>query len=278
VSGPPVTFPFERRANRFDTLIFRGPKRFPGFCLICGKPTYFSVHDQNFRESCICKRCSAFNRQRQIALVVCKGRAAGTRYRSLAQLAKESTQAIYNTESSRAIHDALKTMPTYRASEYLGPQARSGEVIGGVVHQDLERLSFPDASFDLVISGDVFEHVPHPYQGHAELYRVLKPGGRHVFTVPFHQHEFEDDVRAEAGPDGKPRMLKDPIYHLDPIHPEGALVYTIFSIEMLIKLKQIGFRTNVYHLYKPWYGILGPNGLVFEAIRPAEPESPATPA
>jgi SAM-dependent methyltransferase len=267
---PTTAFPFERPARRFDGFILKGPKRFPGFCLVCGKPTYFSVHDPNFRESCICKRCSAFNRQRQIAFVIGQGRGARERYSSLARLARGSKQAIYNTESSRAVHDTLKSMSTYRASEYLGPDRPSGAVINAVMHQDLEQLSFEDASFDLVISGDVFEHVPHPYRGHAELFRVLKPGGRHVFTVPFHQHQFQDDVRAETGGDARPALLKDPIYHMDPVRPEGALVYTIFALEMLVKLSQLGFRTNVYHLYKPWYGILGTNAIVFEAIKPDE--------
>jgi hypothetical protein len=31
----------------------------------------------------------------------------------------------------------------------------------------------------------VFEHIPRPYQAHAELLRILRPGGTHVFTAPF---------------------------------------------------------------------------------------------
>ena len=31
----------------------------------------------------------------------------------------------------------------------------------------------------------VFVHIPMPYQAHHELFRILKPGGSHVFTVPF---------------------------------------------------------------------------------------------
>jgi ubiquinone/menaquinone biosynthesis C-methylase UbiE len=31
----------------------------------------------------------------------------------------------------------------------------------------------------------VLDHIPSPYQAHRELYRILKPGGSHVFTVPF---------------------------------------------------------------------------------------------
>lgn len=260
-------FPLPQSPRRLDRWLLRAGV-FPGFCLVCGRPTVFSVRDANFRENCVCRRCRAFNRQRQVAAVICRGAGTGRRYRALVDLARKDDIAIYNTESSRAVHDTLKAMRGYRASEYLGPDHRSGEVVNNVLHQDLEHLSFADASFDLVISGDVFEHVPHPYEGHAELYRVLKPGGRHVFTVPFHQAEFQDDIRAETDPAGQPKLLKDPIYHHDPVRPEGALVYTIFTLEMLVKLNRLGFRTNLYQLYQPRYGILGTNAIVFEAAKP----------
>jgi SAM-dependent methyltransferase len=136
------------------------------------------------------------------------------------------------------------------------------------MHQDLENLSFQDASLDLIISGDVFEHIPDPYQAHRELFRVLRPGGRHVFTVPFIPAALHDDVRARRSGEGDPDLLADPIYHLDPMDPKGALVYTIFGIEMLVKLEEIGFDPRLHLLHNPWYGILGSHGLVFEAIRP----------
>lgn len=46
---------------------------------------------------------------------------------------------------------------------------------------DIERLSFADNTFDSVISTFVFCTVPDPVKGLAEVYRVLKPGGRAVF-------------------------------------------------------------------------------------------------
>src|SRR5438874_8625583 len=113
------------------------------------------------------------------------------------------------------------------------------------------------ASVDVVLSSDVFEHIPDPYRAHAEIFRILESGGRHVFTVPFHPGEFLDDRRALVDAEGKNVLLKEPIYHLDPLRPEGVLVYNIFSLEMLVRLAQIGFRTNLYHLTVPQLGILG---------------------
>jgi SAM-dependent methyltransferase len=46
------------------------------------------------------------------------------------------------------------------------------------------KLPFPDASFDVVLSFDVFEHIPDS-DGHlAEVRRVLRPGGYYLMQTP----------------------------------------------------------------------------------------------
>jgi SAM-dependent methyltransferase len=54
----------------------------------------------------------------------------------------------------------------------------------------LPQLPYRDNTFDAVISQAVFEHVTRPWETAAELYRILKPGGRiHIdtaFLQPFH--------------------------------------------------------------------------------------------
>lgn len=44
--------------------------------------------------------------------------------------------------------------------------------------------TIPDAAYDCVIACDVLEHVPDHIRAIREVYRVLKPGGYCVFTVP----------------------------------------------------------------------------------------------
>ena len=46
------------------------------------------------------------------------------------------------------------------------------------VEGEVERLPFPDASFDVVVSNGVIDLVPDKDAVFAELYRVLAPGGR----------------------------------------------------------------------------------------------------
>ena len=45
------------------------------------------------------------------------------------------------------------------------------------------RLELPDASFDVVICSQVYEHVPDPARMLAEIHRVLRPGGVCYFAA-----------------------------------------------------------------------------------------------
>jgi len=54
-----------------------------------------------------------------------------------------------------------------------------------------EELPFPEASFDLILSHEVIEHVRDDRQAAAEMARVLKPGGRAVIFCPNRGYPFE---------------------------------------------------------------------------------------
>ncbi|PJI89785.1 class I SAM-dependent methyltransferase [Sphingomonas koreensis] len=49
-------------------------------------------------------------------------------------------------------------------------------------------IPYPDASFDLVFSDNVVEHLDMPEQVFAEVRRVLKPGGLFLFKTPNRTH------------------------------------------------------------------------------------------
>ena len=47
-----------------------------------------------------------------------------------------------------------------------------------------EELPFPDASFDVVVAGELLEHLADPMAAVAHVLRVLEPGGSFVGSVP----------------------------------------------------------------------------------------------
>ena len=88
----------------------------------------------------------------------------------------------------------------YDASQYW-PDVAPGATRDGVRCEDVTRLTFDDASLDLFITQDVFEHVLDAADGFAEIARVLRPGGLHVFTVPWYWWK-PTLVRARRGEHG----------------------------------------------------------------------------
>jgi SAM-dependent methyltransferase len=65
------------------------------------------------------------------------------------------------------------------------------ERTGGVVEAVGEQLPFPDATFDLVFSHEVLEHVTDDRVCVQEMVRVTRPGGRLVVFVPNRLYFFE---------------------------------------------------------------------------------------
>jgi len=233
-----------------------------GLCPVCGQCQGFAAFSDNVRESGVCRACGASNRQRQMAYMLRTALDLGPD----GPVRLPSGRRLHNTESTGALHAALLGAPGYSFSEYWGPEYGRGEIVQGIRNEDMQALSFADASLDLFMSSDVLEHMPSPYQAHAEVFRVLKPGGRHIFTVPFAPRP-QDDVRARLV-GGEIEYLAEKAYHGDPIRPEeGVLVWTVFGLEMLDHLRRIGFRPTLWMLCKPEFGIVG-DAIVFEAYKP----------
>jgi SAM-dependent methyltransferase len=63
-----------------------------------------------------------------------------------------------------------------------------------------EGIPVDDANFDAVVLTEVLEHVPDPVAALREQWRILKPGGRILVTVPFvwHLHELPNDYARYA--------------------------------------------------------------------------------
>ncbi len=142
-----------------------------------------------------------------------------------------------------------------------------------IPHQDLCDLSFSDASFDLVLCNELFEHLQDMDQAFREVARVLRPGGRLVGTCPMAFGQQQAIVKAIHNPDtGKAELLGEAEVHGDPVRPEtGSLVYRIPGWDVLEQLRAAGFREAVIHHEVAWkHGVLGsdlPGVLVIDAVR-----------
>lgn len=70
----------------------------------------------------------------------------------------------------------------------LGAMVEAGEIdldhFKGVLRGDATKLPFDDASFDVVITSEVLEHIQDDVTAISEMVRVLKPGGTFAATVP----------------------------------------------------------------------------------------------
>lgn len=82
-----------------------------------------------------------------------------------------------------------------KCSKYISTDIEDRVGDGSVVIADANvSLPFDDSTADLVLCTEVLEHLHTPAKALSEMYRVLKPGGKLVITVPFLWPEHEAPV------------------------------------------------------------------------------------
>ncbi len=116
-----------------------------------------------------------------------------------------------------------KECKKYIPSQYFLEET-PGEIVDGVQCQNLEALTFDDASIDIHITQDVMEHVFHPDKAFSEIARTLSKGGMHIFTVPMVNKYKKSRRRASIDNNGKVTHLLEPSYHGNPVGDGKSLV------------------------------------------------------
>jgi SAM-dependent methyltransferase len=245
----------ERFAYERSLIRTNDPFTVPGYCFVCERASDFHVDFRyayqvkgiltpNWREHLICDGCGLNNRMRAAVQIFQQECAPG------------ALQSIYCTEQTTALYRVLRhRFPGVTGSEYLGKTIEFGAIRqDGIRNESIASLTFPDCSFDHILSFDVFEHVPDFRKGFQECFRVLKPGGALFFTIPFTRGE-KTIVRAKISPNGSVVHLLPPEYHGDPLSSAGCLCYYHFGWELLDDLAGVGFVKTEALLY--WSKDLG---------------------
>lgn len=185
-----------------------------GHCTTCPGPTRFVADGTWLRDAYQCTRCGSIPRERALMHVI---EQYFPHWRDL--VIHESSPA------KRGASVRLRRECTqYIGSQYF-PDEAPGSVKRGVLCENLEALTFADASIDLHVTQDVMEHVLDPQQVFREIARTLRPGGAHVFTVPLVRRGVSrSQRRAARRSDGTIEYLLPPEYHGNPVSDDGALV------------------------------------------------------
>ena len=127
-----------------------------------------------------------------------------------------------------ALHSYLRMHPNLYYSEWFDGIA-PGELSDGVQSEDLQRLSYPDGRFDIILTSETLEHVPDPDKAWQEIHRTLKLGGYRIFTIPVLPAQLATVTRAKFV-EGKRENLLAEVYH-------GAwvtmFVYTDFGMDLV---------------------------------------------
>ncbi|QXP86879.1 class I SAM-dependent methyltransferase [Methylococcus capsulatus] len=179
-----------------------------GYCHCCRQQTTFVITGNWLRDQYLCTNCLSIPRQRHIQHIL------DTHFRGW-----DSLQIHESSPSNDLI---ARHCRHYSFSQYFESE-EEGATIDGIRNENLESLTFPDDSFDLFITQDVFEHIFFPHLAAKEIMRVLKPGGAHVFTVPKEKHLPSSRPRARLV-DSEIEYLDDPVYHGNPVGDGKALV------------------------------------------------------
>jgi SAM-dependent methyltransferase len=262
-----------RPAGGLEDPLFRTPG-FAGWCNICGRSTTFFCDDWNIaRESVVCAHCRSTSRYRSLArgiLRACAER-AGVQAASLAELPGRRASAhldVYDTQvaitaslGAYPLPEILSRVPWIKlqTSVFKLSLPWGAVVSAGVSNQNLEALTFPDASFDVVITSDVMEHVRLAAAAHREIRRVLRPGGVYLFTVPHDRDRAATLERVRVVDPADPsrdEFLLEPEYHGDANSPGNrALAYRLYGRDLDTDLDQLGFDVEYTREEDPRCGI-----------------------
>ena len=235
----------------------------PGYCTTCDREVQFVARDAWLRDHYLCSNCGSLPRERALMLVI---ESYFPKWRSVT--IHESSPSDRGA-SKRLARECSRYVPSH-----LFPDQTPGTVHDGVRCENLEALTFADASIDLHVTQDVMEHVLQPARIFREIARTLKSGGAHVFTVPMVNKGAPSRVRARLDSRGEISHLEPPVYHGNPISDAGSLVTVDWGFDICRHIHEsCGLFTHLIHIDDISKGIRAEYIEVLITFKPVPPAS-----
>jgi SAM-dependent methyltransferase len=225
-----------------------------GVCSLCGHRGIFAyTANRSVRSDYACTNCRADLRHRDLGAVVLDEFSRG-KHTSLYRAAKDhafDALSIYEPSLRGPFTKYFRDVAGYEQS-YFWENVAPGDMHNGVVCQDLRQLTYDDDSFDLVLTSDIFEHVFEPERAFEEIYRVLRPQGMHIFSIPYKWPVEPKSVARAVMKNGRIQHHQSEVYHTA---GDGSrcLVVTDWGTDLLDILDGIGFRTSVVRRSGPLF-------------------------
>ncbi len=154
-------------------------------CPICGcrRRKFLPYGYVDLRPNALCPNCLSLERHRTLWLHLTHNTDLLTAHPHLLHIAPE-------VSLRRPLRKHYKAHPDrYVTADLESPLAD--------LHFDVQQIPLSDASFDVIICNHLLEHVADDRQALRELYRVLRPGGWGVISVPLDTTRdvtYEDDT------------------------------------------------------------------------------------
>lgn len=217
-----------------------------GYCVVCESNTVFVEYDPWLRDNYKCRSCGTIPRNRALRKAI-----------NVFMPDWKTKQVHESSPGGNFSYYMAKNCPGFTTSHYYADVPR-GSMKGKHRSEDLTRLTFSDQSFDLFVTSDVFEHVFEPEKAFSEIARVLKPGGMHIFSLPWYSDLSKSEARAKLDDNGNVVYLKEAEYHRNPVDQKGSLVTTDWGRDICdIIYSSSGMHTTIYSIRDRSLGIDG---------------------